>query len=300
VVYYNVPVGGRRQPVWSISGMAEASLPVVNPRYPVSNRSLCERLPVAVSLLLHVAMLFAVGVWLRYVPPTAPAEVAVPVEVIFQVPADTAPALPQVSSPQAAPAPADRPPPLPPAEAPPLLAPVPPMPEALPPAPAAPIPEEAVAPAPPIQLPPQRPPPARLEPRTTAKTMPARPRAEAAPPAVRASPSAAAPHSAPPAETAVAQISADWQRALAAWLAAHKNYPEAARRRGEQGAVALRFSVERSGRVSDITVIEGSGFSSLDAAAENLLRGASVPAFPGAMTQDKITVTVRVRFTLTD
>ncbi len=87
---------------------------------------------------------------------------------------------------------------------------------------------------------------------------------------------------------------------MRAWLAAHKSYPEAARRRGEEGSVALRFTVERSGRVTEVSVVRGSGSSILDAAAEAMLRNATLPAFPGTMSQEKVVVTVQLHFALRD
>jgi len=102
-----------------------------------------------------------------------------------------------------------------------------------------------------------------------------------------------------PAPPAAAQlISPAWQRALAAWLADHKAYPDAARRRGEQGDVTLRFTVERSGQVTDVTVVKSSGSPRLDAAATAMLRGASVPPFDAAMTEPRITATVPIRYRL--
>jgi len=102
-----------------------------------------------------------------------------------------------------------------------------------------------------------------------------------------------------PARPAAAQvISPSWQRALADWLAEHKAYPDAARRRGEQGDVTLRFSVERSGQVTDVTVVKSSGSPRLDAAATAMLRGASVPPFDTAMTEPRITATVPIRYRL--
>jgi protein TonB len=82
---------------------------------------------------------------------------------------------------------------------------------------------------------------------------------------------------------------------LAAWLAAHRRYPEEARRRSQQGDVTVRFTVAADGRVSDVSVTNGSGVGALDAAALAMLQGATVPA-PGI----EATRTVRIRFRLSD
>lgn len=50
------------------------------------------------------------------------------------------------------------------------------------------------------------------------------------------------------------------------------NYPEASRRRGEQGVVRVELLVDPSGRVVDVRVLESSGFSTLDAEAVKTVR----------------------------
>ncbi|MEJ0018061.1 MAG: energy transducer TonB [Acetobacteraceae bacterium] len=83
-------------------------------------------------------------------------------------------------------------------------------------------------------------------------------------------------------------------------MAAHRTYPAEARRRGETGSVVVTFTVERSGRVRGVAISRGSGSAILDAAAEAMLREAMLPPFPAAMPQDRMTVTVQVRFALQD
>jgi protein TonB len=95
-------------------------------------------------------------------------------------------------------------------------------------------------------------------------------------------------------------LAVDWQHALASWLAAHKTYPDEARRAGAQGSVVLRFTVDRSGRVLAVERLDTAAPAVLGAAAEAMLRGATVPPFPDTMPQDRITITVRVHYALTD
>ncbi len=85
---------------------------------------------------------------------------------------------------------------------------------------------------------------------------------------------------------------------MAAWLASHNVYPEEARRRGEQGNVTVRFTVEPSGQVTNVTVVRGSGSPRLDAAAEAMLRNAKLPPFDPAMRQAPITATVPIHYAL--
>jgi protein TonB len=99
---------------------------------------------------------------------------------------------------------------------------------------------------------------------------------------------------------AEAPIASDWQRSLAAWLAAHKTYPDEARRRGTEGSVVLRFTADRSGRVLDVVLVRSAGSSMLDAAAEAMVRHAVLPPFTAGMSQDTVTVTVQIRYALTN
>ena len=50
------------------------------------------------------------------------------------------------------------------------------------------------------------------------------------------------------------------------------NYPEASRRRGEQGVVRVELLVDPNGRVVDVRLLESSGFSALDAEAVQTVR----------------------------
>ena len=86
-----------------------------------------------------------------------------------------------------------------------------------------------------------------------------------------------------------------WNVQLGAWLAAHKNYPSAARQRGEEGEVMVNFTVEGDGRVSAVLIQKGSGFADIDKAVIAMLQGATLPA-PGVAA----TRTVRIRFHLND
>jgi protein TonB len=89
-----------------------------------------------------------------------------------------------------------------------------------------------------------------------------------------------------------------WQASVFGWLASRKTYPDEARRRGEEGRVAIRFTVDRSGRVLDTAIVSPSGSALLDEAAMTLLRGAAMPAFPASMTQARITITTTLRYSL--
>jgi protein TonB len=95
--------------------------------------------------------------------------------------------------------------------------------------------------------------------------------------------------------TVPATVAPGWNALLAAWLAANRRYPDEARRRSEEGEVTVRFTVAHDGRVAQVAVVKGSGFTALDDAALRLLQGATLPA-PGI----EATRTVRIRFRLRD
>ena len=177
--------------------------------------------------------------------------------------------------------------------APPELATAPPAPEVQPPLPPMP-PPPAVVEAPPSPTPP--PPPVDLAEVMLPPPPPPAPVAEPPPELVEKPPEpprevAEAPpeRRAPPRQTAAPQpvrLSAALQgmesftlegrttppEAADAARNRRPNYPEASRRRGEQGVVRVELLVDPSGRVVDVRVLESSGFSTLDAEAVKTVR----------------------------
>lgn len=89
-----------------------------------------------------------------------------------------------------------------------------------------------------------------------------------------------------------------WQAALIAWLDAHRAYPEAARQRGEQGAVGVRFTLTDGGDVSSADIQRGSGFTTLDDATLAMLRGAHLPPPPPGTDPERRTISVSIRYRL--
>jgi protein TonB len=66
-----------------------------------------------------------------------------------------------------------------------------------------------------------------------------------------------------------------------AHLARHKQFPADARGRGEQGSAMIGFSLDGGGRVTRVSLVRSSGFSSLDQEAQAMVRRASpFPAPP--------------------
>ena len=110
-----------------------------------------------------------------------------------------------------------------------------------------------------------------------------------------AQPAAAVPA---PAPVAGPDATASYRAMIGAWLESHKRYPETARQRGEEGSAALRFRIDRSGRVLDYSY-SSTGYGDLDAGLDEMLRGAQLPPFPPGMTASRIEVSLTMRFNLT-
>jgi protein TonB len=101
-----------------------------------------------------------------------------------------------------------------------------------------------------------------------------------------------------PAPVARPEAAASYQAVISAWLESHKRYPESARQRGEDGNAALRFRIDRSGRVLDYSYAS-TGYPDLDAGLDEMLRGAQLPPFPPGITASRIEVSLTMRFNLT-
>src|SRR5580692_2410346 len=108
------------------------------------------------------------------------------------------------------------------------------------------------------------------------------------PPAMPARSKGGAPHIAPA-----------WQTSLVRHLEQFKRYPSAAQDRGEEGVVLLSFSVDRTGHVLEHRVARSSGYPALDDEVMSMIeRAQPLPPFPATMTEDKLDLTVPIRFSL--
>lgn len=95
------------------------------------------------------------------------------------------------------------------------------------------------------------------------------------------------------------QQQADWYALIAAHLERNKRYPREARRDGLQGTPTVRFTVDRRGRVSNISISSSSGHTALDEATIDLMRRVSpLPAMPRSMGRDSVTISLPIEYTL--
>jgi protein TonB len=83
---------------------------------------------------------------------------------------------------------------------------------------------------------------------------------------------------------------------IAAHLSRHKRFPAEARNRGASGSASVTFSIDGSGRVTSVKLVQGSGVPSLDHEATAMVQRAS--PFPAPPSGRGLTFTVPVSFRL--
>ena len=152
---------------------------------------------------------------------------------------------------------------VPPAPVPPVAA-VPPPPDVVePPPPPVTPPEQEAQPVPPSEMPP-----------APATTAPPRP------------------HVASAAETD------EWHQCIVDQIQRHKDYPAAARTRGQKGVVKLAFSIDRQGRVIASRVAHASGYAALDRVALETLQKAQPCPPPANIPGDAFSFTLPLAFSI--
>jgi protein TonB len=110
---------------------------------------------------------------------------------------------------------------------------------------------------------------------------------------------APAPAAPSPGSTTSRAAIATWRELLMARLQQTKRYPSSAEARREQGIVTLSFTVDRAGRVLARRISKSSGVAALDDEVLAMVKRAEpLPAFPAAMTQQSVNLTVPIRFSL--
>ena len=91
---------------------------------------------------------------------------------------------------------------------------------------------------------------------------------------------------------------AGWENAVHAQILRNKQYPEAARSRGEHGTASLFFTLDRTGRVIAARIVGSSGSAALDQEAVAMVRRASpLPAPPPEVATPK-NFTIPISFNL--
>lgn len=96
-------------------------------------------------------------------------------------------------------------------------------------------------------------------------------------------------------------VRVSYESKLLARLERNKRYPNAARRRGQEGTVTIRFTISQSGKLLSHKIIKPSKHERLNKAAEKMLKKSSpFPPVPDEILngQSQYTVTVPVGFNL--
>lgn len=92
---------------------------------------------------------------------------------------------------------------------------------------------------------------------------------------------------------------ANYYAMVSAHLNKRKKYPTEARKAREQGVVKVRFTVDRSGNISNVSITGSSGHAILDQETLALMqRVAPLPAMPDSMVQDKVTISLPIDYSL--
>ena len=148
-----------------------------------------------------------------------------------------------------------------------------------------------------VEVPPAPVPPVAAVPPPEAVTPPPRPEAQPMPPSnMPPAPVTTAP---PRPHVASAAEVNEWHKGIFAQIQRHKDYPIAARARGEKGVVQLAFSIDREGRVTASRVARASGHAALDRAAmETLQKAQPFPPPPADMPGAEFSFTVPVAFSI--
>lgn len=223
-----------------------------------------------VALAAHAGVAALVLAWSRPSVPPAPEPV-----VLIELPPEAAPApaeAAQQAEEQPVPDLTPQRPETPPIEIPPVSAPLPSKAVTLPPPP----------PTPPVRA------------------------AASAPAAAPANPVAIAPagtgtgaSTAPGNDPRAKRQEADYFTLVSAHLNRRKVYPAAGRQARQQGVVTVRFTVDRNGNVSGVSIKRSSGHELLDTATLELLqRVAPLPRMPTSMQRDSVTLSLPIDYSL--
>ncbi|MGS0498643.1 hypothetical protein CWB85_13695 [Pseudoalteromonas sp. S1727] len=91
----------------------------------------------------------------------------------------------------------------------------------------------------------------------------------------------------------------NWQQMLYLQLEKEKRYPRSARRMRRQGVPTITFTMNRSGKVLDVYLVNSSGIDSLDKEAVALVyRAEPLPQPPASIAGLKLTLTVPISFSM--
>ncbi|MGN7998910.1 energy transducer TonB [Sphingomonas sp. 22176] len=89
-----------------------------------------------------------------------------------------------------------------------------------------------------------------------------------------------------------------WESFVVARLEGSKRYPASARFAHEEATILVRFTVDRTGRVTRSALVKRSGMDDLDDEVLSLLRRVHLPPPPKDLSDSDLTLTVPIEFSL--
>jgi periplasmic protein TonB len=153
--------------------------------------------------------------------------------------------------------------------------------------------EETKPPEPVAEVAPPRPEPPKLEPQQAEVVLPK----PEPPPKPDESPPPAPTPTAPQATRTPPPSVIRWQSQLRAHIEGFKRYPQAAR--GEGGIATVAFTINHDGHLLRSNVVQSSGSAALDQETlAMLVRAQPMPRPPDELTDDALTFTIPVRFSM--
>jgi protein TonB len=88
----------------------------------------------------------------------------------------------------------------------------------------------------------------------------------------------------------------NWMSELQKWVNDRADYPEIAGEMGQQGNVTVRFTVDKAGHVSGLTMVTPTGYALLDQDWLGLFRNAQLPPLGQDAKSDTVTVTATMHY----
>ncbi|MFA6449789.1 MAG: TonB family protein [bacterium] len=103
----------------------------------------------------------------------------------------------------------------------------------------------------------------------------------------------------PPANVDLNAVRMAYARAVRERIESLKEYPQGARRRGQEGVASVQFTLNRNGSVSGVSIAKTSGYDSLDNAALDAVRKAApFQPIPKELDRDEFALRVSIVFKL--
>ena len=102
----------------------------------------------------------------------------------------------------------------------------------------------------------------------------------------------------PFATVGVKGVSDDYGAEIDSWIRRHLYYPPDAAQRGEDGPSHVHVTIDRSGHVKSVRLVDSSGSVALDDSTEGMFRGRTLPPVPPDMVGDHFDIDLTVNYIL--